>query len=370
MTPDFIPGLELSRLFFNECVAPAMRVAFPDVLYDAAIIDSGSEVLGFDTPMSRDHHWGPRVSLFLSSQDEAAYGAAIVEHFRHHLPYEFRGYPTNFEEHADEPGILGFAPVTSGPINHRISVGTLDAKVSDYLGLDWQRGRTLDFADWLTFPQQKLRTLTQGGVYHTALGDVSALQAQLAWYPHDVWLYLMAAGWSRIGQEEAFVGRTSDVGDEIGSRIIAARLVRDLMMLCFLQERQYAPYAKWYGTAFAQLECSTALTPLFEAILAATDIQSREKPLTAAYQLVGEKHNRLGLTEPVTTNIVSYFGRPYQVIFAGRFADALIAQIKDETARKLAKAHGFGAIDQFSDSTDLRESAALRQRIKALYGTS
>jgi hypothetical protein len=244
----------------------------------------------------------------------------------------------------------------------------LNQQLKDYLKLDWRREMALDVADWLSFPQQILRTLTQGGVYHATLGDVPAMQAQFAWYPHDVWLLLLAAGWARISQEEAFVGRTGDVGDEIGSRIIAARLVRDLMMLCFLMERQYAPYPKWFGTGFARLQCSARLMPLFENALAAADWQSREKALTTAYQIVGEMHNQLGITGPVATDIVSYFGRPYQVIFGGRFSDALIAQISDESTRQLAKTRAFGSIDQFSDSTDLRESTSLRQRIKALYG--
>ena len=196
----------------------------------------------------------------------------MVEHFRHNLPYEFRGYyPTNFADSNDGTGILRFAPITSGPINHRISVGTLKDKVKDYLGLDWQRELELGVADWLSFPQQKLRTLSQGGVFHAELGDVTAMQDQLRWYPHDIWLYLMASGWNRIGQEEAFVGRAGDVGDELGSQVIAARLVRDLMMLCFLIERQYAPYPKWFGTGFARLECSKTLTTIFEQVLNAAD---------------------------------------------------------------------------------------------------
>ena len=70
---EFISGLELSRQFFAECVQPHMQATFPAVLYDAALIDSGSEVLGFDTSISRDHHWGPRVSLFVSAEDAVVY---------------------------------------------------------------------------------------------------------------------------------------------------------------------------------------------------------------------------------------------------------------------------------------------------------
>ncbi|WP_202870597.1 DUF4037 domain-containing protein [Kribbella sp. VKM Ac-2571] len=75
----------------------------------------------------------------------------------------------------------------------------------------------------------------------------------LAWYPDQIWRWTLACQWSRIAQEEAFVQRTHEVGDELGSRVVAARLVRDLMRLAMLQARTYAPYSKWLGTAFARL---------------------------------------------------------------------------------------------------------------------
>ncbi|PYS82501.1 MAG: hypothetical protein DMF67_12580 [Acidobacteria bacterium] len=55
---DFIPGIELSRLFFFEAVKPVLDAEFPRLRYGAALIGTGSEVLGFDTEMSADHHWG------------------------------------------------------------------------------------------------------------------------------------------------------------------------------------------------------------------------------------------------------------------------------------------------------------------------
>jgi hypothetical protein len=47
-------------------------------------------------------------------------------------------------------------------------------------------------------------------------------------------------------------GRCAEVGDELGSRVVAARLVREVMHLAFLLEQQYLPYSKWLGTAFAR----------------------------------------------------------------------------------------------------------------------
>src|ERR1700690_828957 len=102
--PDFIPGLELSRLFYTEAVKPILDADFPDLRYDAALIDSGSEVLGFDTEMSRDHHWGPRVSIFVSASDQPQVAETIRETLRHRLPYTFRGYSTSFEPIPGERG--------------------------------------------------------------------------------------------------------------------------------------------------------------------------------------------------------------------------------------------------------------------------
>src|SRR5437667_257304 len=59
---DFIPGLELAGRFYDEAVRPILDRDFPGIAHSAALIGPGSEVLGFDTPMSRDHHWAPRVA--------------------------------------------------------------------------------------------------------------------------------------------------------------------------------------------------------------------------------------------------------------------------------------------------------------------
>ena len=61
---DFIPGLTLCGDFYREAVRPLLDDAFPGLAHSAALIGSGSEVLGFDDEMSSDHHWG-RVSSFL-----------------------------------------------------------------------------------------------------------------------------------------------------------------------------------------------------------------------------------------------------------------------------------------------------------------
>jgi len=368
---EFISGLELSRLFYAEAVRPILEAEFPGLSHSAAILGSGSEVLGFDTVRSTDHHWGPRVMLFLSEADHLQYAARIREVMRHHLPHQFHGFPTNYVDHPLEAdkGVLLLQAIDHGPVNHRVDVLTVRGFLQPYLNFDGDLN-TLTAADWLTFSGQQLRTLTHGAVYYDGLGELTAMRQCLAYYPHDVWLYLLAAGWRRIDQEEPFVGRTGEVGDELGSCLIAGRLVRDLMRLCFLMERQYAPYPKWFGTAFARLTCAATLMPIFDRIFRAESWQDRGLQLAEAYHIVAEMHNALGITAPLPTTASRFFGRPFLVIHGGVFVDAIRAKISDPEVKRIADMTLIGATDQFADSTDLLSYPRLRKRLKHLYDVS
>ena len=198
----------------------------------------------------------PRLLLFLAESDAATHGPAIVETLRHTLPREIRGYPTNFGP-TDEAGVSVLQPVESGPVEHKVEVTTLSQFLQERLGIT--SAHELDVLDWLTFSEQALLEVTTGALFHDGLGTLAETRALLAYYPHDVWLYLLAAQWARISQQEPFVGRTGEVGDELGSALIAADLVQDVMRLGFLMERRYAPYSKWFGSAFARLACAAQL---------------------------------------------------------------------------------------------------------------
>src|SRR5690349_18697357 len=111
--PDFIPGLALSEHFYQEAVRPILDAAFPGLPHSAALIGSGSEVLGFDTEMSTDHDWGPRVMLFLEQEAHARLCEPLRAALSQRLPRLFRGYPTAF-------------PLThvSGAAEHRVELLT------------------------------------------------------------------------------------------------------------------------------------------------------------------------------------------------------------------------------------------------------
>lgn len=344
--PAFLPGLELSRRFYTEAVRSLLEEAAPGIPHTAARIGPGSEVLGYDTERSADHEWGPRLQLFLHPHDVPRHAARIRHVLAQHLPKTFHGWPTHFAATKDRD--IRVMQVTEGPVHHRVEVTAVSPWFRAALGFDPASGVTP--AHWLATPTQLLAEATAGAVFHDGLRTLTPARAALRWYPHDLWLHLLACQWRRIAQEEAFVGRCGEVGDELGSAVEAARLVRDLMRLCLLMDRRYPPYGKWLGSAFARTPAAPRLTPELTAVLAATDWHTRERHLAHAYEIVAHLHNELELTDRVDPGTRPYHSRPFRVLRADRFTRALTARIKDPGVRELRTA---GAVDQFIDSTEV-----------------
>ena len=362
--PPFIPGLELSRRYYVELVRPLLDKHFPALPHAAALIGYGSEVLGFDTEMSTDHAWCPRMQLFLPG-DRIALAQPIVDLLGRELPGEFLGYPLDTLEVPGEPGVFRMQPAGTRPLRHKVVPSTLRAFV--LANLNWDVTLPLAPADWLSFPSQALATITAGAVHFDNAGELTALRAQLAWYPQDIWLYLLACGWQRIGQEEHLMPRAGFAGDELGSALIGSRLVRDVMSLCFLMEKRYAPYPKWFGSAFIRLACASELAPLLLRAQGAAAWQEREAAICEAYIFVAKMHNALGLTAPLPEQIAGFHGRPFKVIDAEAFVRALLEKITNPEVKRIAAKGPIGSLDQFSDNTDLRSHTVWRLAIRKLY---
>jgi hypothetical protein len=313
----FVPGLEVSRAFYDEVVSELVG----DVPHAAALLGFGSDVLGYDTARSTDHGWGPRLQLFVAAEDVEHVLKAVDAG----IPDDFRGWPTRY----------GWDDVA---VTHHVEVVALRDWLLARLGFDPREG--MELVHWLATPQQLLLEVTRGGVHHDPEGELTAVRDALAWYPQEVWVWLLACQWRRIDQEEPFVGRTAEVGDELGSRIVAARLVRDLVRLAFLLERRYAPYSKWLGSAFRELAAAKTLAPALTDVLGATAYPEREEALVRAVQAAASLHNASGVTDHVDEAVGAFHSRPYRVLGSARFVEACLARVAEPRLRALPSEPG------------------------------
>ncbi len=363
--PPFVPGLELAQEL-AAVVAPIIRDRFAGLPYSAALIGPGSDVLGFDTTMSMDHDWGPRLLLFVADDTAADLPAAIERELSAWLPATIRGFPAHFGPADDaDGGTRVMTPLPPGAtLAHRVVVARIGAWLEQYLGFDPRTG--MDAADWLTTPSQKLRSIVAGAVFHDDAG-LGAIRERLAWYPPDIHRYLLASSWSRIGEDDHLLGRAGTLGDETGARVLAGRLAHEAMRACFLLEREYAPYAKWLGTGFARLDSNATVGPLVERLLDASGAVPRDDALMALLERLAELQNASDLADEQEPRARRFFGRPYRVIDGSRFSRALVERIEGEEVRKLAARRLIGGIDHVSDNTDLLEDVSRQAALRALY---
>lgn len=358
MNPDnFIPGVELSRRV-AQVLSPGLRRMLPEIPIALALIGPGSDVLGFDTARSMDHDWGPRHTVVVSDEQVEEVRAVIDTHLAELLPPDMFGFPTRFSTHPD--GTL-FADANGQ--HHRLAVTSIARLLRDTLGIDARE--ELDAAVWLSIPMQHLLELTSGAVFVDDFGDLSDLRHRLSFYPDAVLRYQLSALWMRVGQIQPFIGRTGELGDDAGSAVISASIVRDMMRIALLQSRQYAPYAKWLGTALAQTRIGQQIGPHVHAAVHATGWQEREQGINTIGVALIEQLNTLGLIDPAPATVAQFHTRPFQVLPAEDIAQALHASLADTALSALPPF--VGGIDAITDSTDALKNAGFRQACRQLY---
>ena len=159
------------------------------------------------------------------------------------------------------------------------------------------------------------------------------------------------------------VGRTADRGDELGSRLLSARLAGDLMWLAFALSRRWPPYPKWRGTAFGALEVAADLAaPLAEAVTA-PGWRSRESGLARACEVLLSAQRERGLPVPAPA-VTGFWDRPYRSVDEA-VPQALLADITNPQVTGLPAS--VGSVEQWASSVDILASPARRAAVQAAY---
>lgn len=362
----FINGMDLCEGFFFDVAKKILDEQFPALQYTAGLLGYGSDVIQFDDEVSTDHMWGPRFYLFLDEGD-ICLKDNIMGAFSKRFPYEYKGYSVNFSvPDPNDGGVRHAQFIDNGDVSPLIFIYTIKEFLTSYLGV--YPLNDIAPLDWLAFSEHRLLALSSGRIYVDMLGLAEELK-QIKYYPDDVRDYLILSQWAVISQEQAFVKRTSSCGDEIGSCIITARITERLMRLCFLYLGVYAPYSKWFGSGFSRLcERNTDVAIIKQELskaITSTDMLDRENHIVTAQYLVGELHNKSGITDVVENKIQTYFGRDIKVISICNFVDAM--------ARKLAggafyKIPPIGTLCQVGNFVEVSDDPRYAKEIAQMYG--
>jgi Domain of unknown function (DUF4037) len=334
-------GIALSCAYFESVIAPLLTQRVPEVRYAAARVGPGSDVLGLDDAMSRDHDWGLRLQLFVDDADREQVRSALEQE----LPTRFRGHNVRFCLSADPTERV------------RVDVISVSAFAEQQLGFN-PCGPAVSTLDWLSLTGQSVLEVVAGAVYQDQTGELTRLRDALVWYPDEIWRYVVACDWQRIDHQLPLMGRAGARGDELGSRTIAARIVDVAVHLAFMLSRAWPPYSKWRGTLFGQLSGCPAISRDLSMVLDARHWKDRQTALSDGLTGLVRLQQEAGLPVP-SSAVEPFWDRPF-VHLNRSLVPALLEDLRPHVR---ALPVGVGSVEQQTDNVDVLLKPSLRRSL-------
>lgn len=221
-------GLILARKYYEAYGKEMIEKTCPELSSQiaAGLVGEGSQCLGYDDDISRDHDFGPGFCLWMSEHDYIYSGEKLKKAYEQ-LPDEFCGFSTN-------------------NIQDKTRVGVMSVKrfYRNYLGIT-ESPKTN--RQWLFLKETALAVCTNGEVFRDDLGEFSEIRATLlGFYPEDVLrkkIAARAAVMSQAGQYNLTrCMRRQDIPASIQS---LAKFTESALSMIFLLNRRYMPFYKW-----------------------------------------------------------------------------------------------------------------------------
>ena len=271
-------GLELSRRFWEELLRPAVERSCPELLpvVAAGLCGAGSDCLGYDDEISRDHAFAAGCMLFVpeSTPRDAVFALSAVYD---RLPREFLGVPSEHRSRQGD-GRYGvktvedfFRPRTGGP------------------------GAPEGWRQWLSIPTPYLAEAVSGQVFYDGSGEFSRIREEIrTGMSRDVWLKKLSARAALMAQSGQYnLPRCRRRGEEGAARLACAEFVRESLGMLFLLNHRFMPFYKWAFRAARELDVLSDQTDTLEKLLAEPEESAVESVCAA---VIGQL-KALGLTD-------------------------------------------------------------------------
>ncbi len=274
-------GLDLARGYYEDVVRPAVSLKFGERFSRMAfgLVGEGSECYGFDDEISQDHDFGPRVQIWLTAEDYAAFGEAL-QAFLATVSKDYAGYRgVNVSQYGEG----------------REGVFTVGGFYSRFIGLT---RAPESIAEWRRLPEVNLSIATNGAVFFDGPGAFSALRQRLLdFYPEPLRLKKMAARCMKMAQSGQYnFSRCLRRGERVGASLAAAEFIQTAGSMLFLMNRRYCPFYKWMHRGLRELPLLGAqAAPLLEQIAVGDDWTKAQK-IEELSALIIEELRKEGLT--------------------------------------------------------------------------
>jgi hypothetical protein len=262
------PGLDIAKDYWLNWGQPWLASRHPDLLGSISVgLFSGSDVLGADDELSRDHGWGPRFDVFRIDENSISNESLQYEMISA-APAQWDGFQSRFQ----------FTPC--------INV----YNVFQYFGNFFSNHRLPQSPrDWVCCEhklpnlESHLYYVRHGVVFHDPEGILADIQARLHTYPEDIWLFRMAQLCFDIAHygEYNFCWRLSKRKDPVVAEMAIGSFQNAVMALALVMDHDYAPYWKWLHHVFRSRKIAAHLDEYLVALSTTLEYERRALLVTS-----------------------------------------------------------------------------------------
>lgn len=303
-------GLELCREYF-ENYGRTMLEEFPEIKDRIAVglAGEGSECLGFDDELSRDHDFEPGFCLWLTKEDERAYGFKLSRAYAK-LPKEFKGFRRQM-----------MSPL--GGDRHGVLI--IDDFYNKFLG---SAHAPQTVREWLYTPEHYFLTASDGEVWEDKLGVFSAVrETLLRGFPEDVRKKKLAARAAMMAQAGQYnFARCIDRKENGAAQFAVFDFVKNAIGTVYLLNNRYTPYYKWAFRGMRDLPLLSSLeeplTFLLETGNSPAEASGKREMIEDIAAVIIAEYRAQGLSDATCNNLSTH-------------ANSITDKIKDVSVRSL-----------------------------------
>lgn len=264
-----VKGLEIARDFFFSWGRPFLAEHYPDLAGRvAAGRILGSDVLGGDDEISRDHDWGPQFDLFLPAEDYVALGEELSRAMNAAAPNPWKGCR-----------LAGFE-------NKSVRLESVPGWFQKYLNLARPPQSAADWppANYETF----LYFVRHGEIWVDGTGELSRWRSALHEYPEEVLRTRLAEECFRVWHhgEYNFVQRMARRRDPLAIAMCIGEFVSGVMRIVLLMSGDFTPYWKWLAFEFRKRPEAEPYLRLLEELISIRDIERQAEIVQSVCALV------------------------------------------------------------------------------------
>jgi len=245
-------GMKLCRDFFEQVGKPMLEKEYHEYLSYMAIglVGMGSECLGYDDEISRDHDFGPGFCIWLPQKIYQQIGAALQRSYEQ-LPMTFQGYKRQVSHRGEG----------------RVGVFEINSFYQSYLGLI-----PASLSDWLCLDEQALLMMTSGVVFEDHYGEFSRIRSLLSYYPEDIRKKKIAKSVAKIAQSGQYnYARCMKRGDIVAAGQALYEFIHYTIACVYLLNHTYCPYYKWNYRGMQNLKKLKSIQPLLKELVLLED---------------------------------------------------------------------------------------------------